>query len=63
MLARSKAQLSGTAVARVLLTPDSSHVITVGEDACIRVWGVPPEVKLKCLAEHEVSQLAAVVGE
>ncbi|GAB4823344.1 hypothetical protein N2152v2_010390 [Parachlorella kessleri] len=53
VLARSKAHLSGTVVARVLLTPDSAHVVTVGEDACIRVWGVPPAVKLKCLAEQE----------
>lgn len=60
VLASSKAHLGGTAISRVLLTPDAGHVVTVGEDASVRAWALPEHIRLACLSEQEVGWLPSL---
>lgn len=53
LLASSRVHLAGTSITKVLISPCSSTIITVGEDASIRAWEVPDGLKSVCLSEQQ----------
>lgn len=54
VLASCKAHLFGSGINRLLITPDTRHIVTAGEDASIRVWELPGSIRQACLAEQQV---------